>query len=217
VSDDYIRLIPTDKQWQPSPEGAAAATSYVAGLFSGPEDDVEEVEAEFYDQVTLIEAGENTTRISCSNCDGDIEVHWFLQLIEENGESFASLDIQVPCCGAVVALDFAALRLAGRVCPIRAVRHESDSNQVPARRHRNRRSGRTSRSPCHADPCALLTAGQACGSAAERALLKVKGLTPKRKGPSGQDGAPHREWWWWLGLGHVRVCGFIGDVGQFAP
>lgn len=29
VSDDYIRLIPTDKRWQPAPEGAAAATRYV--------------------------------------------------------------------------------------------------------------------------------------------------------------------------------------------
>ena len=105
MSDDYIRLIPTDKQWQPTPEGAAAATSYVARLFSGPEDDIEEVGAEFYDQVTLIDAGENTTRISCSNCDLDIEVDWFFDLIEENGETFGSLDTQVPCCGAVVALD----------------------------------------------------------------------------------------------------------------
>jgi hypothetical protein len=93
VSDDHIRLIPTDKQWQPTPEDAAAATSYVAWLFSGPQDDVEKVEAEFYDQVTLIDAGANTTRISCSNCDLDVEVHWFLDLIEENGETFGSLDI----------------------------------------------------------------------------------------------------------------------------
>ena len=105
VSDGYIRLIPTDKWWQPTAGGATAATTYVAQLFSGPEDDVEEVEAEFYDQVTLIDAGENTTRISCSNCNRDVDVHWFFDLIEENGESFANLDVRVPCCGHVVALD----------------------------------------------------------------------------------------------------------------
>ena len=105
VSDFYIRLIPTDNQWQPAPESAAAATSYVAGLFSGPEDDVDEVEHEFYDQITLIDAGENTTRMSCSNCAGDIDVHWFFDLVEENGERFDSLDVRVPCCGAIVALD----------------------------------------------------------------------------------------------------------------
>ncbi|MCU7730532.1 hypothetical protein ODJ79_43035 [Actinoplanes sp. KI2] len=105
MSDDYIRLIPSDKQWQPKPEAAEAATSYVAQLFSGPQDDVEEVEAEFYDQVTLIDAGENTTKISCLNCGGDIAVDWFFDLIEEKGEAFGNLDFEVPCCGAVVALD----------------------------------------------------------------------------------------------------------------
>jgi hypothetical protein len=105
VSDSYIRLIPTDRQWQPTPEAAAAATSYVTQLFSGPQDDVEEVEAEFYDQVTLVDAGENTTQISCPNCGGDIEVGWFFDLAEEKDETFGSLDFEVPCCGAVVALD----------------------------------------------------------------------------------------------------------------
>ncbi|MET7427031.1 hypothetical protein [Dactylosporangium sp. NPDC005555] len=105
MSDGYIRLIPTDREWQPTQENAAAATAYVARLFSGPEDDVEEVEHEFYDRITVIDAGENTTRISCPNCDGDIDVYWFFDLLEENGESFDSLNVSVPCCGAVVALD----------------------------------------------------------------------------------------------------------------
>ncbi|GAA2482654.1 hypothetical protein Ahu01nite_070990 [Winogradskya humida] len=105
VSDQYIRLIPTDRQWQPDPDAAAAAVRYVAGLFSGPQDDVEEVEAEFYDQVTLVDAGENTTRVFCSQCGADIGVGWFFDLIEEQGEAFDSLDFEVPCCGAVAALD----------------------------------------------------------------------------------------------------------------
>ncbi|MGC5033658.1 hypothetical protein [Micromonospora sp. DT229] len=105
MSDGYIRLIPTDRQWQPTPECAAAATAYVVRLFSGPEDDVEQVEYEFYDQVTLINAGGNTTRISCSNCDGDLDVEWFHDLIEENGESLAGTEVSVPCCGVHVCLD----------------------------------------------------------------------------------------------------------------
>jgi hypothetical protein len=60
VSDNYIRLIPADKNWQPAPEAAASAAAYVTGLFSGSDDDVEEVSGEFYDQVTLIDAGEST-------------------------------------------------------------------------------------------------------------------------------------------------------------
>lgn len=105
VSDGYIRLIPTDLNWQPTPEAAAAAVAYVARLFSGPGDAVDHVDHEFYERVTLIDAGENTTRITCSRCDGDIDVEWFDDLIEENGESFDNLDVTVPCCGAVVSLD----------------------------------------------------------------------------------------------------------------
>lgn len=105
VSDSYLRLIPTDNRWQPDPGAAAAAASYVTRLFSGPQDDVEEVETEFYDVVTLVDAGENTTRISCPDCDGDIEIDWFLDLVEETGETFGTLDVEVPCCGSVVALD----------------------------------------------------------------------------------------------------------------
>ena len=104
MSDGYIRVIPTDLEWQPTPEAAAAAASYVARLFSGPSADVEDVDYEFYDRVTLIDAGENTTRITCSHCDGDIEVDWLFDLIEQNGESFDSLNVAVPCCGVVVAL-----------------------------------------------------------------------------------------------------------------
>jgi hypothetical protein len=34
----------------------------------------------FYDRVTAIDAGEDKTRISCSNCDEDIGVDWFNDL-----------------------------------------------------------------------------------------------------------------------------------------
>jgi hypothetical protein len=105
VSDGYIRLIPADKNWQPAPEAAASAVVYVAGLFSGPDDDVEVVSHEFYDQVTLIDAGENTTQITCSRCGEDISQEWFLGLVEEHGESVGDRDVTVPCCGEAVPLD----------------------------------------------------------------------------------------------------------------
>lgn len=105
VSDGYIRLIPTDLRWQPTPEAATAATAYVARLFVAPGDDVERVEYEFYDHITLIDAGENTTRVTCPRCGSDIDVDWFFDLIEENGESFNELDVSVPCCNAIVSLD----------------------------------------------------------------------------------------------------------------
>jgi len=105
VSEFAIRLIPTNPDWQPSPEAAAAAVAYVARLFSGAGEAVEQVDHKFYDRVTLIDAGENTTRITCSRCEGDIDLHWFYGLLGEQGVSFDNLDVNVPCCGAVVSLD----------------------------------------------------------------------------------------------------------------
>ena len=85
MSDDYIRLIPADKNWQPAAEAAAAAAAYVTGLFSGPDGDVEEVVTEFFDQVTLIDAGANTTWVICPRCGGDL-LEWFFDLAEEFSE-----------------------------------------------------------------------------------------------------------------------------------
>ncbi|MER7444626.1 hypothetical protein [Micromonospora avicenniae] len=106
MSDFYIRLIPTNPDWQPTHEAAAAAVAYVASLFSGPDDAVEEVEYKFYDRVTLIDAGENTSQITCSHCSRDIGLGWLGDLVRENGSlSFDHLDVTVPCCGAVVPLN----------------------------------------------------------------------------------------------------------------
>ncbi|MEN3615256.1 hypothetical protein AAH979_37735 [Plantactinospora sp. ZYX-F-223] len=98
-------MIPTDPGWQPTPEAAAAAVAYVASLFSGLGDAVEDVRPKFYDRVTLIDAGEYTTQITCPRCDGDIGLPWLGELVREVGQSFDHLDVTVPCCCAVVTLD----------------------------------------------------------------------------------------------------------------
>ncbi|MDO3703260.1 hypothetical protein Q3W71_16425 [Micromonospora sp. C28SCA-DRY-2] len=106
MSDSYIRLIPDDQRWQPTVEAAASAAAYVAELFYGQGDAVERVEVTFYDRVTLIDAGEYTTRIACSRCEADISLDWLGDVVRENGgASFDSLDVLVPCCGAAAELD----------------------------------------------------------------------------------------------------------------
>jgi hypothetical protein len=104
MSDFAIRVIPTDPRWQPTDRAATAVVAYVAGLFAGPGDDVERVEHTFYDRVTLIDAGENTTTITCSRCDGDIDPGWFFETAAGNRADPADLDTRVPCCRAVVSL-----------------------------------------------------------------------------------------------------------------
>jgi hypothetical protein len=104
VSDFAIRVIPTDPRWQPTDGAAMAVAAYVTELFAGPGDDVEQVEHTFYDRVTLIDAGENTTRINCSRCDGEISIGWFSETVAADHAGSDDLDARVPCCGAVVSL-----------------------------------------------------------------------------------------------------------------
>jgi hypothetical protein len=86
MSDLYIRVIPTDPQWQPTAEAAARATEYVAGLFAGPGDHVEVVEPVFHERITLIDGGEYMEELFCSRCDATIGLDWFWDLlIARNG------------------------------------------------------------------------------------------------------------------------------------
>ncbi|WP_344510091.1 hypothetical protein [Dactylosporangium maewongense] len=106
MSDTYIRLIPTDRDWQPDRSTAASVAAHVAALLSGPGDAVERVEDRFYDRVTLIDAGMYTTRITCPRCGGEISMEWLGDVVNSNGGlSFDHLDVTVPCCRAAVQLD----------------------------------------------------------------------------------------------------------------
>jgi len=105
VSDDFIRLIPMDAAWQPPRLSADAATSYVSDLFAGSGRSVDEVTSEYFDTVTLIDAGVNTSKAKCHLCNQSIDLDWVFEVINELDASLANLDVVSPCCGAVVSLN----------------------------------------------------------------------------------------------------------------
>jgi hypothetical protein len=105
MSDFYTSAIPTEAAWQPTGEAAAEAEAYVRRVFPDPDGVGQEVFVRFYDRVTAVDAGENLVQISCPRCDGDIPLDWYDSLIEETKGEFETLDVTVPCCGALVSLD----------------------------------------------------------------------------------------------------------------
>lgn len=111
MSDLYIRVIPTDLEWQPTSEAAARAAKYIADLFAGPGDHVEVVELVFHERITLIDGGEYMEEVFCPRCDAAIGLDWFWDLlIARNGgrrvgePTIDDLGVTVPCCGATLTL-----------------------------------------------------------------------------------------------------------------
>jgi hypothetical protein len=111
MSDDYIRVIPTDPEWQPTIEAADGAVEYVAGLFAGPGDHVEAVEPVFYERTTLIDAGQYMEDVFCPRCGAAIGLDWFWDLLRaRNGgrmvgePTIGDLGVITPCCGTALTL-----------------------------------------------------------------------------------------------------------------
>jgi hypothetical protein len=111
MSELYIRVIPTDPEWQPTVEAAARTVEYVTGLFAGPGDHVELVEPIFYERITLIDGGEYMEDLFCARCGADIGLDWFWELLRERNDgrmvgepTIHDLGVTVPCCAAEVML-----------------------------------------------------------------------------------------------------------------
>lgn len=105
MSDNFIRLVPTDVNWQPTAQDAAATTTYVAELFAGANDSADEVAHEFYSTARLIDSGVNTSRATCPSCGEDIALDWVFGVVDERQNDLTRLDARVPCCGIVTSLN----------------------------------------------------------------------------------------------------------------
>ncbi len=102
MSDDYLRLFPTDRTWLPTPEQADRAVAALRALTP----DAHEIEAEVYGRVTFIDQGTNLERIGCPVCHADLDPDWWAEQMSRADENvFVALDVVAPCCGATTTLD----------------------------------------------------------------------------------------------------------------
>jgi hypothetical protein len=105
VSDDYIRLIPTQVTWKPTESAAESAASYVTGLFAGVNGSADEVTTEFYDEVAFIDSGVNTSTAKCRSCGNSVDLEWVFEVVDERGADLSHLDVNLPCCEATTSLN----------------------------------------------------------------------------------------------------------------
>ncbi|WP_432042709.1 hypothetical protein [Streptomyces cadmiisoli] len=107
MSDDVLSIIPTDPQWQPDRAAAERAAALAADLAPGPPGGTDvEIDVTWHDVLTSVDCGGNLERIGCPHCGGEIDTEWYADLLEAHRESgFATLAVNVPCCGAATPLD----------------------------------------------------------------------------------------------------------------
>ena len=105
VSDNYLRLVPTNPTWEPDAEAADVATEYVASCFARPGDSADEVTSEFYGEVAVIDSGVNTESAKCKHCRASVNLAWVFEVIGQRADDLSQLDVVMPCCSETSSLN----------------------------------------------------------------------------------------------------------------
>ncbi|MFL6602189.1 MAG: hypothetical protein ACJ8R9_12760 [Steroidobacteraceae bacterium] len=101
MSDNYLQLIPTDPQIQPSVQTAEHARSLLEKFTP----DAETVVASFKESVEFFNSGSNGSEIRCPACGAEAS-YWWLSAMDEAWKSrFNQLEVTAHCCKASVCLN----------------------------------------------------------------------------------------------------------------
>lgn len=105
MSDDVLSVIPTDQHWQPEQAAADRTVSIVEDLAPDRADGVE-IDVTWHDTLTVVDCGQNLQKIGCPHCGASIGTEWWTDLLEAHCDNgFATLAVEVPCCGIATSLD----------------------------------------------------------------------------------------------------------------
>jgi hypothetical protein len=101
MSDHYLRLVPVDPDWRPTPEAAEAAAGLLARLFP----DAYDCCVDFTEGVAFFDAGANAESISCPSCHADLDGWWDQAMGVAYETGFRELSVETPCCRARTSLN----------------------------------------------------------------------------------------------------------------
>jgi hypothetical protein len=102
VSDNYLRLIPTDPTWRPDSGAAQRAVGTLSVLVPG----ADSVEVALHDEVTFIDQGANFERLSCPACQAELDMDWWSEQMGAAGDAaFTNLNVTTPCCHTQTSLN----------------------------------------------------------------------------------------------------------------
>lgn len=133
MSDDWLRLIPTNPEYVPDAVARRTARDLLASLV--PEAD--EVTVEVSDAIQFYNAGANWGITLCPGCGDEVPTEWWQHAMDlAYVTGFCNLEAKLPCCNSTFSLNelrydwpqgFARFALTARNPNVRGI--EGDSLQ----------------------------------------------------------------------------------------
>jgi hypothetical protein len=101
MSDNWLRYVPNDPNFQPTASAASEAEELLRGYFPS----AQEIRSNFFDKVTFIDPGGNWSGVHCPVCNTDAEQWWGKAMSVAAEKDFASLSFNASCCGTALSLN----------------------------------------------------------------------------------------------------------------
>src|ERR1700722_18500832 len=101
MSDNWLRYIPSEPNFQPTLSAAEKAQLLLASFALR----ADQVRFEFTADVRFIDPGSNWTTGKCSACGPDAQSWWKNAMSALYKAKFSNLEVIAPCCGARVSLN----------------------------------------------------------------------------------------------------------------
>jgi hypothetical protein len=101
VSDDVLRIVPTDPEWTPDDVALRRAVRVLRELLPHADG----VRGEVHDGVVLVTDGGGPEQVVCPACGEDLDQSWWVQRLERAAaQGYARLGVVTPCCATRTSL-----------------------------------------------------------------------------------------------------------------
>ena len=100
MSDNWLKFIPVDPSWQPTPDAADQAAELLASM--APDG---EISVDFMEKIELFHPYGNWSGVECPSCGADAEGWWGDAVSRAAELDFTKLEVTTPCCGSTVSLN----------------------------------------------------------------------------------------------------------------
>jgi hypothetical protein len=102
MSDNWLRLIPTDPGWLPT----RAETDTAVNLLRSWLPEAQDVTSRVSDQIEFVDQGANFERVTCPSCGSEVAMDSWSEAVGLAYESeFTNLSITTACCGQSTSLN----------------------------------------------------------------------------------------------------------------